>query len=253
LEFCGEVTEVKGCGTCKKCFIHYGKNLIMAKPNQTAQTHTVHTDALGTIGMILPEGAGRDAIHIAVEPAKSGEIVYPGQHVGYNSNGLVSSNAEEKLGIVDPFLTSPVYPGQPFWLLVYPRTITSLRHVWEHPNFPPVQTERIVEKEVIKEVEVNKEVNNPLKPRTYEEATKWLENWLNVNGSVSLNNIIDAYNDEGNYVSVNDYTSIMIDGEYIHVSGSDASGYIPDEFFDNLEVILGRRIRNRPEYFSCAC
>lgn len=246
------MTEVKGCGTCKKCFIHYGKNLIMAKPNQTAQTHTVHTDALGTIGMILPEGAGRDAIHIAVEPVKAAVTLYPGQHVGTDADGNANTNGVELLGIVDPFLTGPVYPGQPFWLLVYPRTITSLRHVWEHPSFPPVQTERIVEKEIIKEVEVIKEI--PVsRGLNYDEVKAWLENWLNNNGSISLEDIVRAYSDEGSYVSINDYTSIMIDGDYIHVSGSDASGYIPDEFFDNLEIFLGRRIRNRPEYFSCAC
>ena len=40
------------------------------------QTHTVATDALATLGTIIDETAGRDAIHLAVEPAVAVEKLY---------------------------------------------------------------------------------------------------------------------------------------------------------------------------------
>lgn len=108
----------------------------------SAEKRKVSTDALETLGTII-QGGGRDAIHLAVEPVIAGHTLYPGAHVGI-SGGKAYSNldkahpsfVEKHLGIVDPFLKEPVRPGEMFWLVVYPRQITSLRHVWDHPDFP---------------------------------------------------------------------------------------------------------------------
>lgn len=96
---------------------------------------SVHTDALATLGTIIGEGEARDAIHLAVEPVIANEWLEPGQHVGLDQSGLATASAKH-LGIVDPFLKRPVQKGQRFWMVVYPRQITSLRHVWVHPDFP---------------------------------------------------------------------------------------------------------------------
>lgn len=101
----------------------------------SADKRTVSTDALETLGMIIDEKAGRDAIHLAVEPSIAGEKLYPGQHIGL-VNGVATTTAPKKVGIVDPFLNGFVPQGEMFWLVVYPRQITSLRHVWTHPDFP---------------------------------------------------------------------------------------------------------------------
>lgn len=90
---------------------------------------TVVTDALETLGNIIDENAKRDAIHVAVEPVTAAQDLTPGQHVG------VDGTTYNPVGIVDPFLKSTVLKGQKFWLLLYPRQITSLRHVWSHPAF----------------------------------------------------------------------------------------------------------------------
>ena len=91
----------------------------------------VSTDALETLGNIIGPNEKRDAIHLAVEPVIAQEILYPGQNVG------ADGTTNNPVGIVDPFLkVSKVYPGQRFWLVIYPRQINSLRHVWSHPAFP---------------------------------------------------------------------------------------------------------------------
>ena len=96
---------------------------------------TVHTDAVATLGQIIDETQKRDAIHLATEPVVAAEKLFPGQDVGI-LDGQGSARATKLVGIVDPFLKGPVFPGQRFWLIVYPRQITSLRHTWEHPDFP---------------------------------------------------------------------------------------------------------------------
>lgn len=74
------------------------------------------------LGELVGDGAGRDAVHVAIVPMRALRLLQPGERL---TNG-----------IVDPFLTAPVEPGQRFYLLLFPGTVTSLRHVWEHPAYP---------------------------------------------------------------------------------------------------------------------
>lgn len=93
------------------------------------------------IGQLCKDDARRDCIHFALAPVVAGEELRPGEHVGFlpNTNVIVDSNniGVELIGIVDPFLKHNVYRGQKFWLMLYPNTVTSLRHVWSHPAFAP--------------------------------------------------------------------------------------------------------------------
>jgi hypothetical protein len=119
---------------------------------------TVHTDALDSLGTVLDavKDLKRDAVHMAVEPCIAGEKLHAGQHVGRLANGTYSASAGKHLGIVDPFLKEPVYPESTFWLMVYPRTITSLAHVWEHPDFPDAAPITNLYNLVLKESGANK-------------------------------------------------------------------------------------------------
>lgn len=90
------------------------------------------------IGQLTDSNARRDAIHVACAPVVSKEILYPGQHIGFVEQGnttLVSLKSNNPIGIVDPFLKGCVYADQMFWMLLYPKTVTGLRHEWSHPAF----------------------------------------------------------------------------------------------------------------------
>jgi len=103
----------------------------------SADKRSPHTDALETLGKIHKYKERRDAIHLGVEPVEAAEYLEPGEHIGLNDEGKAySQGCTKPLGIVDPFLKRSVRKGERFWLVVYPREITSLVHVWEHPSFP---------------------------------------------------------------------------------------------------------------------
>lgn len=208
-----------GCSTCGICLATEQEEAM------TTQTHTVSTDALATLGTIIDERAGRDAIHLAVEPVIAGFDLVPGQDVGIDEG--VAKPRRPFLGIVDPFLTKTVKKGERFWLVVYPRQITSLRHVWEHPAFAD-ETRIAGQGESIKE-----------------RSETWLREFINRSDCPPYEEVIaKALNNNETWSS-----------EYLHFNDMDAHGEIPPEFWDHVEVVTGVKIeaRNRAEYFSCSC
>lgn len=108
---------------------------------------TPSTDALETLGMIHFKPEHRDAIHLAVEPVIAGEDLKVGQQIGIIdgtafSTGTIVNFDDERgdirvpyHGIVDPFLPRGPISFERFWFVMAPRMVTSLRHVWEHPDF----------------------------------------------------------------------------------------------------------------------
>lgn len=86
--------------------------------------------------------AERDAIHIAVAPLEAAEGLYPGSKVGL-VDGRASTRAEHKIGVVDPFMESGTRAGDRVWVMLFPGTITSLRHEWLHPAFMPAPVKKI--------------------------------------------------------------------------------------------------------------
>ncbi len=198
----------------------------------TTQTHTVSTDALATLGTIIDETAGRDAIHLAVEPAIAAEKLYPGQHVGFVEGGVGAS--KNNIGIVDPFISGFVAPGKRFWLVVYPRTITSLRHVWEHPSFP---TSPLA-------------LDPPSAVKSDKEAsTEWMTNWAVRHMSH------DYYGDvpDGRYSPEAAFGSAIEAGHRHNIGPYEsARDYIDSEWWGHWETITGEK-GDRESYFSCSC
>lgn len=182
-----------------------------------ADKRTVATDALETLGTIIGKGQGRDAIHLAVEPIQAAERLFPGQDVGL-VDGMASGKAKKHLGIVDPFIRGAIEKGEYFWLVVYPRQITSLRHVWEHPDFG----------------------ETVMKVYDADPAKAALQKFADELGC-SLDELLDnatAYAEHGDY---------WIEGGRFEGQG------IPDDFWDNYEKVTGKKAGDRWSFFSCSC
>ena len=119
------------------------------------------------------------------------------------------------LGIVDPWLTSDVRKGQYFLLWVYPRTVTSLRHVWEHPGVPD-EAEKLT-------------------PRM--DSEKWLRAWAS-NAGVDYEEFMGAVSRQRG--------GPVLDYE----SGYDEP--IPQELWAHAERVLGRKLVPAERYGCCA-
>jgi hypothetical protein len=224
----GRACLTSSCDECRFC-------LAPKESPVTVQTHTVSTDALATLGTIIDDAAGRDAIHLAVEPAIAGELLYPGQHVRM-ADGFAFA-AGETFGIVDPFLKGPVQQGQRFWFVIYPRQITSLRHVWEHPMFPTTPAPRQPTAEEV-------DLADRTRMRVLKaQSEQWLRDWCQRNGN------------DPSYDDFIEKVEESIGDQYMHFNGIDAHGEIPPEVWPHVEAVIGRRIpeQDRPEYFSCGC
>lgn len=189
---------------------------------------SVKTDALETLGFIIDEHQKRDAIHIAVEPVVAGENLRPGEDVGLIDGEAVGAH-DNPVGIVDPFLKTRVNKGQRFWLLVYPRQITSLRHVWTHPEIPNAE-------EVFKplsEADASKQWIERFAariPLAYETVMGGARDWV-------------ANREGGGY------------GECLCFGGLLEGESVPDEFWPHYERVTGTAVKeeHRESFFTCSC
>lgn len=198
----------------------------------------VSTDALETLGNIIDEHEKRDAIHLAVIPMQAPTQLKPGEDV--NAGGIPIATPDSPfVGIVDPFLKQDVEIGQWFWLVIYPRQIDSLRHVWTHPAFP--------------------EEEAPVSLKQREESKKWLEKFIKEHahhwdmavgweGKVVCNSIEDLV------VIVNDYLE----------NGTKVAGWCfandevsAKDFWDHYENYVGKKVVGEDdknfEYFVECC
>jgi len=204
---------------------------------------TVSTDALETLGMIHTRDEKRDAIHLAVIPAVAGANLRRGADVRIDKEGLaVNAYGEEgetpAVGIVDPFLPRnqsdygvDVKPGERFWLVIYPRKITSLRHVWSHPEFPD------------ESASLQAQVND-----AREESRKWLE---------AFATRLFSYEPDPDYSGHSTRFDILMDGAEHGGFGTDieyGEGTTPtEEFWMHYERYTGKKVAVHHEYFRCSC
>jgi hypothetical protein len=202
-----------------------------------AEKRSVSTDALETLGTIITKNEKRDAIHLAVEPALATQDLHPGDDVGFVAGGV--GPCDKPLGIVDPFLRKYVKKGyvakgEWFWLVLYPRQITSLRHVWSHPAFPdePERVHSVADEEKIQEVY-----------NAIGRSDPWIRDYAATIG-VEYDELIEhtkAFVSHGEYWSEGD--------RFISSPG------LPDEYWDHFEEVTNSTVPDdkKHSFFSCSC
>lgn len=184
-----------------------------------------------TLGKLVEGNPGRDAIHLAVVPMVAGEDLQPGSHVRIENEKAVETINDDGIGIVDPFLRDRVTEGQTFWLCLYPKTITSLRHVWEHPA---IKSEGAL---------------SPTTPSNEVEASRrWLELYVRAHCPYWKEKQDGGYSD---FIS-------NVKRRRIYYYGSDCHNLTDvedaEELFFHLSIVLGHRINAEYfEAFACSC
>ncbi len=133
--------------------------------------------------------------------------------------GGCADRTDSPIGIVDPFLKGPVAAGERFWLVIYPRTITSLRHVWAHPAFDDLP-------------DASRQT----------ESEQWMADYAD-QIDVTVNNILEAADDWVNH------------GDYFMQGGKFEGVTLPEEFWGHYESIRGREVDENDKecFFSCSC
>lgn len=182
-----------------------------------------HTPEVGRL-IRKDDNARRDAIHIALEPVIAGEDLLPGDHIGFvDGEKTTMARVHNTLAIVDPLLKGTVKTGEMFWAWVYPGTVTSLRHEWEHPGFGASRPTASIK-----------------------ESFEWLT-YFAAGVGLTYQDVIDAgsmYQDH--------------DELFVQHGSEDAREAMYDdvtklEFWKHFAVVTGKNVTSRDSPFSCSC
>lgn len=183
------------------------------------------------LGKLIENEGYRDAIHIAIEPVIAGETLKAGDYIGFNNKGKkeVIKNATKLIGIVDPFLSIDLKQGDKFYMLLFPNTITSLRHHWTHPEFEE------------QEVELSRE-----------ESKKWLTQFAtDINASYNEIIYLGKHFYKGNYIKWS-----VQSGSETDYGGTYAQDYWynnREEFIKHFKNITGLDLTDVNGGFTCGC
>jgi hypothetical protein len=174
-----------------------------------------------SIGKTLDTEMPKDAIHIAVAPVVASSKLAPGQDIGFVHNDRERVGAcPNPIGIVDPFLSAVVMPGQRFWMFLYPNSITSLRHDWTHPAWGGPES-------------------------SIEASKRWIAEFGDDIASLSFDGVIEAAR------------AHLRSGEYhtLNYDTPDRAWTDNDEFWRHYEIVTGEKVPEgeRHSFFSCSC
>lgn len=182
------------------------------------------------IGKLHDKPYGRDAIHIAVIQVVAAEELKPGDHVCLTKNSgtpptvkaWYSDEDLEPIGIVDPFISKDaiIYKGTIFFLFLYPKTVTSLRHHWTHPAF----------RDEGAEIKLSEEK---------QKALSWLEDFA-IEADLTLEALLEGAED---YVK---------NGNYLCEGDKWDSFDFEEEFWEHYKTYTGKPPKEG-SFFSCSC
>lgn len=171
-------------------------------------------DTLKQLGKLVDDWAQRDAVHIAVVPLVAKHELRPGQRVGV-SDGMACGQPPH-LGVVDPYLSTPVSKGERFFVFLNPGSITSLRHNWTHPDFPDNSKEQ-------------------------EAAQAWMDAYAAGIGVSTGELMWNAIN-------------FLRTGEYWNEGDKFEGMHVPEGFWIIFEKLTGTKVENKKgSFFSCSC
>jgi hypothetical protein len=86
-----------------------------------------------------PNTGLRDAIHVAVVSLVSHGPLSRGDKVTWHHKGVsvrLCKYDEKEIGVVNPFLDRT---GGVVWVMLYPNTVTGMKHHWSHPDFDQIE------------------------------------------------------------------------------------------------------------------
>jgi hypothetical protein len=171
------------------------------------------------LGMLAPDDADRDATHVAVVPMIASKEMPPGAHCGPDGDGTAGPGGK-LIGVVDPFLQAPVREGQRFFLCLYPRSVTGLRHQYLHPV---------------------------LDGDTEATSRDWIEKWADAH-SIDYHDLMRHAEDWAASTS-------QWGGDYWTEGGRFEGTYLPKEFWDHYDRVTKTTTpeEKRESFFSCSC
>lgn len=193
------------------------------------------SEALG-LGKKITTPQKRDCIHIAVIPVVlHDEYGYRGGQIGFRRDGKVSEDADDLIGVLDPFLTEDVGSGDTVWMYLKPGSITSLRHDWTHPGIPE-------EKPVYDQATADLVADAKGILATGHPSGKWMHDYA-LELDLDYDELIDAGRD---FIAHEGYLS----------KGSKFEGVtLNPDFWIHFENITGEKApqEKRGSFFSCSC
>lgn len=196
------------------------------------------------LGTAPEANAGRDAVHVAIVPVRALCTIARGAKVRlvqgcHDMAGPCGDDDAD--GVVDPFMQSrSVKKGDWFWMCLFPETVTSLRHVWEHPRFPSTVEDSLSTEKVGQQI------------GQYHMAKLWLVDY------VKRNCPYWTEEDPTGEIGYARFIEYVKEEKWIYYAGSDCQSLAEveesDELFANLSIVLNMRIdAHYFETFTCSC